>query len=222
MSVSLPFERSRHGPSGTRGRDLRELCARTASRESGRTGQFPEIVKHDFYGGGMKNRSAAIGGERGASREGVRGSRVLRGCFGILPPLNCSPRPRRYLGHKTSPRAFARFFIRPKGSKKKGGAETALAQRWKRARNSLAVRRRGLLPVNSPIAVSLRTFLPSFSLPRGHFAMETALDESLGYYSANSRQPVPSAHTTHRIDLNAEDRSLTLKLVKMKRQNLTS
>lgn len=71
------------------------------------------------------------------------------------------------------------------GSKK--GSRDGLAQRWKRA-NSLSLalflvfvssygKKKGVAACERVPRDSLRIFLPALALPRGHFAMETALDE---------------------------------------------
>lgn len=80
-------------------------------------------------------------------------------------------------------------------------------------RNSLAHgKKKGVaLPVNSPVVVSPRAFLTA--LPRGHFAMETALDERASVITVRTPD---SPFRAFRSDLEAEHPgTLTLNLAKI-------
>lgn len=105
-----------------------------------------------------------------------------RVCFGILPPLNCSLRPSiPPLRTQNKPSLFHSVGRKEgggggggEGSKKR---EPGRPRATMETRNSLARgKKKGVaLPVNSPVVVFPPRLLTA--LPRGHFAMETALDE---------------------------------------------
>lgn len=80
-------------------------------------------------------------------------------------------------------------------------------------RNSLARgKKKGVaLPVNSPVVVFPPRLLTA--LPRGHFAMETALDERASVITVRTPD---SPFRTHRSDLEAQHPgTLTLNLAKL-------
>lgn len=137
-------------------------------------------------------------------RKGVRF--YARVCFGILPPLNCSPRPSIPPFRTQNKPLLAFSFGRSERRGRKGGKgeqkrEPGRPRATMETRNSLARgKKKGVaLPVNSPVVVSPPA--SSYRSPPWPFCDGNGpRRESLGYYSANSRQPVRA----YRSDLEGE------------------
>lgn len=115
---------------------MRDLTARKEDEEKERKNR----LGREMHGSVSRNRKAPfLKGwtvKNHARRSAQEGGQVLRGCFGILPPLNCSPGSSILWTQNKRLLARSLFHSFGRSKKKRGGRPSATTE----THNSLAVK----------------------------------------------------------------------------------